>query len=68
VSGDAHPGNWNNMENELRVQWDLDTLNGSYLSAKGYINTGKLNAKHTNAWSPGTRQFRYLKDEAGTLF
>ena len=52
LSGDSHPGVgtiW--RMNFSRVQWDLDTLNGSYIRRKD-INTGKPLPEHYNVWSP----------------
>ncbi len=37
--------------NFSRVQWDIDTLNGSYFRRKD-PNTGKPMAEHYNVWSP----------------
>lgn len=52
MSGDAHPeiGTIWRM-NFSRVQWNLDTVNGSYFRRKD-INTGKPLPEHYNVWSP----------------
>ncbi len=52
LSGDKRPGIgtiW--RMNFSRVQWDVDTLNGSYIRRKD-INTGKPLPEHYNVWSP----------------
>jgi len=52
MSGNEHPKvgtTW--RMNFSRVEWDLDTLNGSYFRKKD-SNTGKLLSEHYSVWSP----------------
>ena len=52
LSGDRRPGPGTTWRmNFSRVQWDVDTLNGSYIRRKD-INTGKPLPEHYNVWSP----------------